>query len=349
MALTEYLGAIHFHTNYSDGGGTMAEAVGAARDVGLDFIVPGDHDTVRPRRDGWDGWHDGVLVANAAEVSPTDGLHVLAFGTRRVRRYEWLTDREMVTRLGAEGAALFVAHPQGRSKGRGHVGAWRDWTWPQVSGFEVWSYLHDWFSRVRPWNIPAVVRDPVKYVMGPSPDVLHRWDQACRTRRLSAIAGLDNHNRRYLFSTLRVFPYHRLFRVLRTHVLCPAWSGDSTRDMGLLLDALVQGRCFVALDELADSRGFGFRAEGRAGFVQMGEIRAFAAGHVLRIRLPRPAEVTLVRDGRPIDQRHTTALEWPVDGPGVYRAEVRLDGRPWIYTNPIYVRDANWQGEGAPR
>ena len=28
----------------------------------------------------------------------------------------------------------------------------------------------------------------------------------------------------------------------------------------------------------------------------------------------------------------------PVQGPGVYRVEVRLDGRPWIFSNPIYVK-----------
>ena len=40
-------------------------------------------------------------------------------------------------------------------------------------------------------------------------------------------------------------------------------------------------------------------------------------------------------------------LDAPVLAPGVYRAEVWLEiggeWRPWIYGNPIYLRDKNWK------
>jgi hypothetical protein len=48
------------------------------------------------------------------------------------------------------------------------------------------------------------------------------------------------------------------------------------------------------------------------------------------------------RNGTLAHEAHGDALRWTPPGPGVYRAEawVRLDeeDRPWIYSNPIYLR-----------
>jgi hypothetical protein len=35
-----------------------------------------------------------------------------------------------------------------------------------------------------------------------------------------------------------------------------------------------------------------------------------------------------------------TGLEFRADAPGAYRVEARLGGKPWVYTNPIYLRSA---------
>ena len=71
-------------------------------------------------------------------------------------------------------------------------------------------------------------------------------------------------------------------------------------------------------------------------------IRAWADDQVLEARLPRPAEVTLVRDGVPVVQLHGDRLDHPVEGPGVYRLEARLHAhgarRTWILSNPVYLR-----------
>ncbi|HUX15651.1 MAG TPA: PHP domain-containing protein, partial [Phycisphaerae bacterium] len=65
----EYVGAFHVHSCYSDGSGTYQEIASAAARAGLDFVVMSDHDTLRPRADGWQGWHDGVLVIVGTEIS----------------------------------------------------------------------------------------------------------------------------------------------------------------------------------------------------------------------------------------------------------------------------------------
>ena len=59
---------------------------------------------------------------------------------------------------------------------------------------------------------------------------------------------------------------------------------------------------------------------------------------VLRARLPRAADVILVRDGAPMRRAHTDALDADIAAAGVYRVEARIDGRLWLLSNPIHLR-----------
>ena len=61
-----------------------------------------------------------------------------------------------------------------------------------------------------------------------------------------------------------------------------------------------------------------------------------------KIEAPARAQLRLLRDGTVIARQTGRVLEWMDSSPGVYRAEAsrffRLANRPWIYSNPIYVR-----------
>src|SRR5262249_12919939 len=70
-------GAVHIHTTYSDGLGTVPEVAAAAREAGLDFVVITDHETLQPIADGWEGYHAGCLVLFGAEFRVHEG-HILA-------------------------------------------------------------------------------------------------------------------------------------------------------------------------------------------------------------------------------------------------------------------------------
>src|SRR5262249_57156014 len=71
--------AIHVHTIYSDGRGTVGEVVAAARAAGVGLVLVSDHETVQPLADGWEGCHQGVLVLVGTELR-TDAGHLLALG-----------------------------------------------------------------------------------------------------------------------------------------------------------------------------------------------------------------------------------------------------------------------------
>ena len=68
----------------------------------------------------------------------------------------------------------------------------------------------------------------------------------------------------------------------------------------------------------------------------------YAEGEKLRTRFPVACHIRLLRNGKVIADLESDQLDYAISGPGVYRVEgwLKLDGedRPWIYSNPIYVR-----------
>jgi len=74
----------------------------------------------------------------------------------------------------------------------------------------------------------------------------------------------------------------------------------------------------------------------------MGAEAGFAEGVAIHARVPRPAALTLVRDGEPVARTHGIALDHRAERPGAYRVEARLTAhgreRTWILSNPVYLR-----------
>jgi hypothetical protein len=134
-------------------------------------------------------------------------------------------------------------------------------------------------------------------------------------------------------------PYHRSFRNVCTHVLAPRLDEPSVRA------ALRAGHAYVAFDWMCDATGLRFEAADAAGRVaaRMGDEVRLSAGLRLTARLPLPAHVRLLRHGVEVARSKGKAgFEYAVTEAGAYRLEawLELDGewRPWVFTNPVYVR-----------
>lgn len=59
---------------------------------------------------------------------------------------------------------------------------------------------------------------------------------------------------------------------------------------------------------------------------------------MLRIRLPREADIRVIRDGLPMREARGAALDVDVHEAGRYRVEGRIAGRLWLLSNPVYLR-----------
>jgi hypothetical protein len=180
---------------------------------------------------------------------------------------------------------------------------------------------------------------------------LRLWDNVMSNtrRRLVAVAGNDAHSNvgvslndsagKELIG-LKLDPYERSFRVVRTHVLIRKGIQLTSES---LLQALAEGHCYISFDIFADATGFDFSISNSDQ--RMGDEVTTNLPPRFTVSAPLPARIALIKNGNIVDQRSGKTVEFSPDGAGIYRVEVYLDslpspvtGKPWIISNPIYVR-----------
>ena len=336
---TDLACVVHCHSTYSDGTGTVPEIAAAAARAGADVVLLTDHDTLQARYRGEEGWHGTVLVGVGFEVSPPRRNHYLAFGLDQVFDHRGMAPAEIVAAVHEGGGIGFAAHPFSRGsqvlRRAGPGMPWADLDCEGLVGLEVWSLVTDVAEGLtRRRDIVRFVATPARVVERPPARNLAEWDRLGARRRVVGIGGIDAHQiglRVRGRVPLRLMAYHRSFALLRTHVLV-----DGEPSLGAVYDALREGRCYLALDHLGSPKGFEFDGMGQ-------EVEA--GPRTLSARVPRPARLTLLRDGAPIATARGPEISAEVRDPGVYRVEATLPyrgrERAWIISNPVYLRRAS--------
>jgi hypothetical protein len=343
---------IHVHSTYSDGTAGVADIVAAAAAAGADAVLLTDHDSLAARSDGWEGRRDGVSLLVGTEISPKDG-HYLAFGVDGEIAHEGRSALEIAAAVRAAGGLGFAAHPFSTGGRMLVPGVARRIVvphgWPALDdprgcdGIELWSLTTD---ASEGWRTPAQalrwLRDPrAAIASGPPAHHLRRWDALSARRRLPALGGLDGHapGIRVGGRVRSPLSHHRTFDLLQTQLLCGhTLTGDVEADWHTVLAALAAGAAWLTCPYVAPCRGARLSAElSDGGIVAMGG-EAPAGRAVLRVRLPRAADVRVVRDGVPFHEAWAATLDVDVEDRGVYRVEARIDGRLWMLSNPIHLR-----------
>ena len=114
----------------------------------------------------------------------------------------------------------------------------------------------------------------------------------------------------------------------------------------MVYDALKDGHAYVGIPLVADASGFHFTVQTDTDVLGiMGDEVEFRPGMWLSVTLPAAAQMVLRVDD--IQLLKTTGKSWqvPVMEPGVFRIEVTRFGKPWIFSNPIYIRPAKASGD----
>lgn len=367
-AYADHKGVIHVHSFLGGHStGTFAEITRAAQSNRLAFVVmtehpSGDYDT---RSLTLKGVRDGVLFVQGNETSESAEDRLLTFGGNAATTNTATTNaatappvaastQESINRAKSGGALVFIAHPE----------TFRSWR--ETGGFDGME-IYNLHADAKNINRLALFFDGLwSYRSYPhllwtrfyqSPDAnLRRFDELTATeggrRKVVAIAGNDAHaniglSLRQLTGKpileLKLDPYERSFQVVRTHVLLPREQPLSEEN---LLNALASGHAYVAFDILCDASGFRFSATNGAEQKLMGEEIALGPGVRLQASLPLKGRIVLVRNGQVVHEEQEAArLEWTASEAGVYRVvcylpqlPAPLDAKPWIISNPIYVR-----------
>ena len=351
----EYAGVFHVHSSLGGHStGRLEEIVRAARRERLAFVVMTEHPSpfFNTAEATLRGEHEGVLFLGGSELVASDGGRLFVVpGVAPPARNPPL--RELVARAGSEGRLAVVGYPE----------QVRDLAAGDYDGLEVYNLYTNakrvnyatlffdalWSYRGRPELLFA------RFYERPDEN-LRRWDEvnASGARRVYALAGNDAHANVGLSfreqTGEEVFgvtldPYERSFRLVRNHVLL---GKGAKLDAESLLAALRAGRSFIAFDLFGDASGFRFKAEGDAERRTMGEeIQLPPGGSVkLTARSPLKCRTVFFRDGQVAGEvKDSRQAELNADRTGVYRVEVYLDqlgslldGKPWIISNPIFVR-----------
>ena len=351
----EYAGVFHVHSSLGGHStGRLEEIVRAARDERLAFVVMTEHPSslFNTAEATLQGAHEGVLFLNGNELVASDGGRLFVVpGFAPTEPKPPL--RELAARAKSEGRLAVVGYPE----------EVRDLAAGEYDGVEVYNlytnskrinYATLFFDGLWSyWGRPELLF--ARFYERPGEN-LRRWDElnAAGARRTYALAGNDAHaNVGLSFREqtgeevfgLRLDPYERSFRLVRNHVLL----GKGQRlDAESLLAALRAGRSFVAFDLFGDSTGFRFTADNGAERRTSGEEIQLPVGGAVKLsaRSPVKCRTVFFRDGQVAAEIKDTALaEFSADRQGVYRVEVYLDqlgslldGKPWIISNPIFVR-----------
>lgn len=341
----DYQGVIHVHSSLGGHStGTFAELIAAAKANQLDFVIMTEHPQAEFDTSAMtlSGVHAGILFVNGNEVATRDGDRLLLIpGNANAASASALSTNEVVDHQKSSGGLAFAAYPE-ESDG---------WRLSRIDGLEVYNL----FTNARRYNAFVGVFDSLwsyrsypdlmfaNFFVRPAEN-LKRWDQSGRV----AIAGNDAHSNVGLsvndasgkqWLGVKLDPYERSLRVVRTHVLIKKEKGFNRES---LLEAISKGHCYISFDLFGNAKPFSFSTESPSTI--MGDEVPSLGKTRLVAKAPLASRFILIRDGIAIDQKSGTAVDFVVDTPGRYRVEVYLDSLPapasgqlWIISNPIYV------------
>ena len=354
---------LHMHTVYSDGTGTHKDIADAAIKAGLDAVIVTDHNVLVQ---GMEGYYrvgrslttplrkSRVLLLVGQEVHDQDRVpqknHLLVFNANR--DVSTLADdpQTLINGVSEAGGLSFIAHPRDPAAPAFKETdiSWEAWDVRGYTGIELWNGLSELKTLV-PTKLHGAFYAFFPQFIGHHPiiEVLQRWDDMlAEGQRVVAIGGSDAHALNMHMGPLHrvIFPYYFHFRTVNTHVLVPEpLTGDVPTDKKMIYDALAAGHCFVGYDLPASTRGFTFKGKGLEQLAVMGDEVPSKRGVTLQAHLPQPAEIRLIKDGKPVSiWRDSQACAYSATEPGAYRVEAWRSylgrKRGWIFSNPIYVR-----------
>jgi len=338
----EYKGCIHIHAGKFRNGKSLMDISEAAKKSDIDFVGITEHHTCNYKENGW---KNGVLFLIGQEIGSHRDQHCLALSIKREVGIPEIGSYHYLEEIRKEGGLTFIAHPHEKGNPRYFitVNPWKNWEDAGFSGIELWSYMHDWISKATYSNFLDLFMNPDKAISGPNPKTIRKWDEITRKKRVVAIGGLDCHFTRRGFKKYRtLLSYEYIFRTIRTHILTQKeFKKEFNHDSEIVYEALREGNCFLSYDYLADATGFRFEGSFKGEKLILGN-QIYKSGHeriCLNASSPVKCLLILLKDGNRIKSFEGSELSYITSDPGVYRVEAYYKERPWVFTNPIYVRE----------
>lgn len=347
----EFIGSVHVHSTYSDGTGKVEEIAGYAAEVGLDFILLTDHNTMRARKEGKENWYGKTALLVGVEINDKQNLnHYLAFGIDEPPTTR-IPAKDYVKAVKEAGGIGFLAHPhEKRTSFKEHPAyPWTEWTTDDFTGIEIWNHMSEWAEGLTEQNKFNYFIHPLRSVKSPPRKTIKEWDKMNMSRKVVGIGGVDAHAHKINllgFYEVEVFAYKILFKSVRTHILSEKNIFEKNKGKNIeevkniLFESLAEGKCFISNYYLGDAKGFRFYGQDGNGTFNMGDSVKFDPKMKLFVNLPSEKKlISLVRNGKKIKKIEQKTAEFIIEDPGIYRVEVQSNKLPWIYSNHIRIEE----------
>ncbi len=340
-------GAIHMHTTYSDGTGSVEELAQAAQKAGLRWIIITDHDTLEGLPQA--GWLQDVLVIVGHEITP-DRNHFLALNTNHVIDNR-MPPQDFIDAVYAAGGFGIIAHPDETvANDFKEIYRWDDWSVDgpreranRPIGIELWNIMSDWAEQLTQRNKVALVLAPHLGLTAPTADTMAWWDRLnMQGKRTFGVGGVDAHafKQRAPWGDITVLPYEWIFGTLTNYLMLDVpLDRDAHIATHQVYAALAGAQSYFVNRLHGDCPDLLFEAQRHEQRFLIGSSLSLSEGPVtLHAQVPYDAEVQLIHNGQVLIHslgklRHT------ITKAGIYRLEAHRKARPWVYTNPIFVEN----------
>lgn len=341
----EIAGAIHLHTQYSDGSVDYPELKETASKVGLDYIVVTDHMTLRAKNEGLEGVFDNLITVIGYEHNDqNEKNHYLAVGCREVAS-EHQDVQLYINQIKESGGVGFLAHPdEKRNYFRRYPSyPWTEWEVSGFDGIELWNQMSEWVESLRSWISFFRIFYPRRFLKGVPDSLMKKWDRLNLTRFVSGIGGVDAHtyNLKIFGFTLKIFPLKVELKGIRTYLYLQKdpFELSDEEAMEQVKTALAKGHGFIGYYRRGDARGTLITLIDNNN-------REFFSGEIneevelpakISVKIPSFATISLIRNGDTISTIKSTNALFEIDKKGVYRIEVYKREDAWIYSNPFPI------------
>jgi len=345
--LNQYSGIIHVHSTYSDGARPVSEIMDIANELDINFLLLTDHNTLKGKEDGLEGWYNNVLLGIGAELNDRDDRnHYLSFDIPKSFPFS-LESTSYIKEVHKSGGFGIVAHPfESRYKiAKYPPYPWTNWDSNLFDGMEIWNQMSEWMEGLTNFNGIRRILHPRRSIITPKKRTLKKWDEINLDRKVVGIGGVDAHghiHKIFKLIPMRVFRYKISFKTIRTHILCQEKLDKSkpfTAGLKTVYEAIKDARCFISNYYYGDASSFRVFAENEQGRAGIGETLKYLPGTNIFVTNPREARTMLIRNGITIARENGARITFKLKESGVYRVETHVENKPWIFSNHIRLVD----------
>ena len=168
---------------------------------------------------------------------------------------------------------------------------------------------------------------------------MERWDEMLKSgKQIPGFGSVDAHVK---IRFLNFIPENYLMSFQSVTLYVPA-KDKSEKE---IIEALAHGKSFIAFEVFGLADEFSFSVQKQNKTYGPGEVLSLESPVQLTVKSPKPAHIKLIHNGAIASENDGEVLTYNVKGPGFYRAEIYLENRLWIISNPIYVSPESGSGD----